>query len=105
MRALNACDAMKGGGVLRVALRPEPDGHVLVEFADTGSGIPPELLSKILDPFFTTKERGTGLGLSVVYGIVERHNGKLDIRSKPGEGATVSIRLAAAKVREGTARA
>ena len=103
--ALNACDAMSGGGVLRVTLKREPGDHVLIEFADTGSGIPPEVLTKILDPFFTTKERGTGLGLSVVYGIVERHNGKLDIRSQPGQGATVSIRLAAARGRQGAAKA
>ena len=50
-----------------------------VVIGDTGTGIPRELLSKVLDPFFTTKEKGTGLGLSVVYGVVERHGGKLSI--------------------------
>lgn len=104
--ALNACDAMSKGGVLRVTLRHEPrEGWVIVEFADTGAGIAPELLLKILDPFFTTKDRGTGLGLSVVYGIVERHAGKLDIDSQPGRGTTVRIRLATTKVREGAAKA
>jgi two-component system NtrC family sensor kinase len=67
-----------------------------VAIADTGVGIPPEHLTKILDPFFTTKEKGTGLGLSVVYGIIERHSGRLDIRSQVGEGTTVLIHLPAA---------
>jgi two-component system NtrC family sensor kinase len=103
--ALNACDAMPEGGVLRVSLRPATDGEqVVVEFSDTGTGIPPDVLSKILDPFFTTKENGTGLGLSVVYGIVERHGGKLDIESQPGRGTTVRIQLAGARVPAGAAR-
>jgi two-component system, NtrC family, sensor kinase len=92
--ALNASDAMTGGGTLRVAARILPsDKAVEIVFADTGVGIPPDHLSKILDPFFTTKEKGTGLGLSVVYGIVERHRGKLDIKSELGKGTRVTIRL------------
>jgi two-component system, NtrC family, sensor kinase len=91
--ALNACEAMSTGGTLKVTSRQSDEKTVEVIFADTGPGIPPDHLSKILDPFFTTKEKGTGLGLSVVYGIVERHGGKLDIRSRVGEGTTVTIRL------------
>ena len=92
--ALNACEAMSKGGTLKVASRPRP-GETMIDvvFTDTGPGIPPDHLSKILDPFFTTKEKGTGLGLSVVYGIVERHGGRLDIRSQVGQGTTVTIRL------------
>jgi len=90
--ALNACEAMAAGGTLRVSTRTIGD-QVELTIADTGPGIPPEHLAKIVDPFFTTKEKGTGLGLSVVYGIVDRHGGKLDIRSQVGQGTTVVVRL------------
>jgi two-component system NtrC family sensor kinase len=64
-----------------------------VSVRDTGPGIAPEHLSHILDPFFTTKEKGTGLGLSVVYGIIDRHGGTIDIESQVGQGTTVHVRL------------
>ncbi len=92
--ALNACDAMAKGGSLTVTSRLLDEARTVeIVFEDTGVGIPPDHLSKILDPFFTTKEKGTGLGLSVVYGIVERHKGKLDIQSQVGQGTRVTIRL------------
>jgi len=90
--ALNAAEAMNEGGTLTVRSRVA-GAMAEVEFADTGQGIPPEHLPRILDPFFTTKEKGTGLGLSVVYGLIERHGGKLDISSRVGAGTTVVIRL------------
>jgi two-component system NtrC family sensor kinase len=90
---INACDAMAGGGRLTVVTRVDARGMAEVRVSDTGCGIPPEHLAKVLDPFFTTKEKGTGLGLSVVYGIVERHGGKVDIQSEVGKGTTVTIRL------------
>lgn len=90
--ALNAAEAMSQGGTLTVRSRVA-GAMAEVEFADTGPGIPPEHLSRILDPFFTTKEKGTGLGLSVVYGLIERHGGRLDIASRVGAGTTVVIRL------------
>jgi two-component system NtrC family sensor kinase len=96
--AMNACEAMGKGGRLVIATRPVPDaGAVEVSFADNGPGIPPELLRKIFDPFFTTKEKGTGLGLSVVYGIVERHGGKIDIATAVGKGTTIHFRLPAGR--------
>ena len=90
--ALNAAEAMSQGGTLTVRSRVA-GAMVEIEFTDTGPGIPPEHLSRILDPFFTTKEKGTGLGLSVVYGLIERHGGKLDISSRVGVGTTVVIWL------------
>jgi signal transduction histidine kinase len=81
---LNARDAMPRGGWLTLASSVD-DGEVIVEVADTGVGIPTEHISRIYDPFFTTKPegRGTGLGLSVTYGIVQEHGGSLTCESGP----------------------
>lgn len=87
----NAMDAMSEGGSLRVAtLGGEP---VQVIVADTGCGIPPENLPKIFDPFFSTKEMGTGLGLAVSHGIIQSHGGTIRVESHRGEGTTVVIEL------------
>ena len=92
----NACEAMEGAGTLTVRTRQVP-GELGIEvcFEDTGPGIPPERLRKIFDPFFTTKERGTGLGLSVVYGVVEKHGGKIEVDSEEGKGTRFTVRLRA----------
>ena len=90
---INACDAMPHGGTLRVRSRLRDPRTVEISVQDTGTGIAPEHLKKVLDPFFTTKEKGTGLGLSVVYGIVERHGGRVGIDSEVGRGTTVTITL------------
>lgn len=111
---MNACEAMPEGGALRVLTRevalPEtgkggppparekpgpPTRMAEVVIADTGQGIPQEHLSRIFDPFFTTKKKGTGLGLSVVYGIVEKHGGKITLESQVGRGTTVTLRFPA----------
>ena len=93
---LNAKDAMPGGGKLRVATMNGESVSVLV--SDTGSGIAPEHIQRIYDPFFTTKNsprdgqpRGTGLGLSVTYGIIQEHAGKIRVESHPGEGTTFTL--------------
>jgi two-component system NtrC family sensor kinase len=92
---MNACEAMSRGGHLSVATAARPDGQVELSFEDTGPGIPPDVLKKVFDPFFTTKEKGTGLGLSVVYGIVERHGGKVELSSEVGKGTRVAFVLPA----------
>ena len=84
----NAMDAMKGGGLLRIATLPAPDGkRVAIEFSDTGNGIPREAQPKIFDPFFTTKKtgEGTGLGLSMSYGIISKFGGNIIFTSYPAQ--------------------
>jgi two-component system NtrC family sensor kinase len=91
---LNARDAMPRGGWLSIATRSDGDVQV-AEVADTGSGIPPEHLARIYDPFFTTKSigRGTGLGLSISYGIVREHGGSLRCDSGVGQGTRFTLTL------------
>lgn len=85
-------DGPRGKIIIRSGCAGE---NVWIEVADTGSGIPPEILSKIFDPFFTTKPigKGTGLGLSLSYGIIKQHNGTLEVSSEVGKGTTFRITL------------
>jgi signal transduction histidine kinase len=93
----NAVHAMEHGGELTVRARRETGDRVLVEFEDTGIGIPEGDLSRVFDPFFTTKEvgKGTGLGLSVSFGIIKKHGGRISVKSQVGEGTTFTIVLPA----------
>ena len=84
--ALNACQAMPDGGTLRIACRATARKRVEIDVEDTGVGIPPEHLSRIFDLYFTTKEKGTGIGLSMVYRIIQLHDGEVEVQSTPGSG-------------------
>ncbi len=91
---MNAIHAMPDGGVVRVSVETQPACMILV-VSDTGHGIPPDMLNKIFEPFFTTKEfgKGTGLGLTVVKGIMEEHGGGVHVASEVGKGTTVTLSL------------
>jgi signal transduction histidine kinase len=95
---MNARDAMPTGGMLEVRTAAH-NGSVEVEVTDTGMGIAGEHLKRIFDPFFTTKTsgRGTGLGLSVSYGIIKEHAGKVDVRSTPGKGTSFRLEFPVAR--------
>jgi PAS domain S-box-containing protein len=99
---LNARDAMPRGGWLTIVTR-DGDAGAAIEIADTGSGIPPEQLSRIYDPFFTTKEigKGTGLGLSITYGIVQEHGGTITCDSSLGQGTRFLLSLPVASSKSG----
>jgi len=92
--ATNSQDAMPQGGKIKIKVYEEED-FCIVEFEDTGEGIPPERLSKIFEPFYTTKRagEGTGLGLAMVELIIARHNGKIDVESQLGKGTKFIIKL------------
>jgi signal transduction histidine kinase len=93
---INAVQAMLDGGTLSISAHPSADGQwMIIDVADTGVGIDPEHLTRIFDPFYTTKQvgRGTGLGLSVTYGIVGKHGGHIEVKSRVGAGTTFTVTL------------
>jgi signal transduction histidine kinase len=91
--ALNACQAMPNGGSLRVHAEAARGRRVAVSVTDTGIGIKPEHLQRIFDLYFTTKERGSGIGLSMVFRTVQMHDGEIEVQSTPGAGTTFRILL------------
>jgi signal transduction histidine kinase len=91
--AKNAVQAMPNGGTLTMATALAKDGRVEIRITDTGVGIAPENLAKIFDLYFTTKDTGTGIGLSLVYRTVQLHNGDIDVESVPGRGTTFVIKM------------
>jgi signal transduction histidine kinase len=91
--AINACQAMPNGGTLRLTSTAAAGNRVELRIEDTGVGIPPEDLDRIFDLYFTTKDHGTGIGLSMVYRIVQMHDGEVDVQSTPGRGTTFTLRL------------
>jgi signal transduction histidine kinase len=97
---MNAYEAMGGKGQVAISaemirIEDGSDGReaVLVEFADNGPGIPPDVAEKVFDPFFTTKAQGSGLGLAIVRKIVDAHDGRIDLRTTPGQGTTIRVTL------------
>jgi len=91
--ALNACHAMPNGGTLRIQCATARGRRVSISFTDTGVGIKPEHLPRIFDLYFTTKEKGSGIGLSMVYRTVQMHDGDIEVQSTPGAGTTFRILL------------
>jgi signal transduction histidine kinase len=92
---VNAAHAIEAQGTITVRTGVDSADEVWVEIADTGRGIAPEHMNRIFDPFFTTKPvgKGTGLGLSLSYGIVQKHRGRIDVKSEPGLGTTFRVTL------------
>lgn len=88
----NAVEAMPGGGVLRIALSSD-DRMVAIQFRDSGTGIAPETLGRIFDPYYTTKADGSGLGMMIVQRVLRDHGGEIDIRSEPGRGTHLTLFL------------
>ena len=91
---LNSIEAMPEGGTILIATEYD-QYYIIITFQDTGQGIPENIIGKIFDPFFSTKSRkkGTGLGLSVSYGIIKKHNGTIEVKSKENEGTIFTIKL------------
>lgn len=92
---INAVDALKDDQNRIVIRSSKQAGNIIIQFEDEGVGIEPENISKIFEPFYTTKKvgKGTGLGLSVTYGIVKNLNGIIDVQSEPGKGTVFTITL------------
>jgi signal transduction histidine kinase len=90
----NAAQAIEGRGTITIETRRE-EGWAVVAIGDTGPGVAPDVLGRVFDPFFTTKSvgEGTGLGLSISYEIVKKHGGEIGVASRPGAGATFTVRL------------
>jgi signal transduction histidine kinase len=91
--AINACQAMPHGGRLRLGGDVAPRHQVAITVEDTGVGIPPDILARIFDLYFTTKEQGSGIGLSLVYRTVQLHDGEIEVQSTPGRGTTFRLLL------------
>lgn len=96
---INAVEAMPAGGSLRLKTELSDDGgHVLFRVRDSGPGMSAEQINRLFEPFYTTKPNGTGLGMAISYGIIERHGGTIDVSSEPGQGTTFVVALPVRRV-------
>lgn len=96
---INACEAMPNGGQLTILTDLSRDGKAIeIRFIDTGVGIFPEHINKIFDPSFTTTASGKDLGLGICYGIIQQHNGAIEVKSEPGRGTVFTIYLPLEKI-------
>ncbi len=96
---LNGAQSMAGGGRLEITSRAGAGSTAEVTGSDNGEGVVPDDLERIFDPFFSTRESGTGLGLALVHRVVESHGGSITVRSRRGEGSTFTLTLPLAEVR------
>jgi signal transduction histidine kinase/ActR/RegA family two-component response regulator len=94
---INARDAMVDGGLITIEAKTDGKDHALIRITDTGTGITPEVQKRLFEPYFTTKEvgKGTGLGLALVYGLMQQNNGEVTVESAPGKGSTFTLRFQA----------
>ena len=91
---INSSEAMPKGGTLTIVSQfSTNENYIEIDFIDTGVGIPKEAINKLFDPFYTTKSNGIGLGLAISYGIIEQHQGKIEVKSEPGQGSVFTISL------------
>jgi two-component system sensor histidine kinase PilS (NtrC family) len=91
--ARNSLQAMPDGGELRVSVEHRPNNRIRITFTDTGTGMSPDQVEQLFEPFSNSTSGGTGLGLSIVYQIVKDHNGVINVRSRQGKGTTITIDL------------
>jgi signal transduction histidine kinase/ligand-binding sensor domain-containing protein len=91
----NAVQAMENGGEIRIRTEMDGDSQVRVTITDTGCGMTPEVMARVFEPFFTTRDvgQGTGLGMSVTYGIIQKHSGTIEVASEVGKGTTLTVTL------------
>jgi signal transduction histidine kinase len=96
----NGLQAMNGKGQISVNAKHDPSGYVQIKIQDSGEGVPPELLPRLFEPYFSTKTGGTGLGLPIARKNIEEQGGHIEVQSKLGEGTTVTILLPEARIAE-----